>query len=279
MGGPQAGVAAARVTSADGAALQVHTRGEGPGVVLLHGSGVSARDYERLAAALSGRLSVHRYDRRGRPGTPVLTGGETVATDVADLAAVLDHTGATRVFAHSAGAFVALQAARELPLSHVAVYDPAVAVAGTDMPRDYLDDLLRALEAGDTVTAMTIIGRNANPDELQARLPAPLQRLALAALLRTPVGRRMADLLPTIGPELDRILSSDAPAAAYAGIRADTLLLTGAGSSRYFAQTCDALAAVLPRARHVVIPRARHNAANLAPRRLVEPLLRFFAGG
>lgn len=72
------------------------------------------------------------------------------------------------------------------------------------------------------------------------------------------------------------IHAHEAPAAAYADIEARTLLATGSGSSRYFAQTGDALAAVMPDAERIAIARARHNAANTAPKRLVEPLIRFF---
>jgi pimeloyl-ACP methyl ester carboxylesterase len=122
-----------------------------------------------------------------------------------------------------------------------------------------------------------IIGNEANPDELAARLPAPVQRLGIAIFARTPIGRRMIELLPTAGPEIERILANDCPADTYARIKSETLLATGAKSSRYFAQTCDALAAVLPNSQRVTIPRATHNTANIAPRRLSNPLLSFFA--
>lgn len=261
----------------EGDLVRVQTRGSGPGLVILHGGGVSSREYRKLAGAMSHRFTTHLYDRRGRPDAAPLTGEETLETDVADLAAVLEHTAATRVFGHSGGAFVALQAALTLPIQQLAVYDPDVAIEGTNPPSGYLDAFQRALDAGDTVTAMLILGRNANPDELSARLPAPLQRLTLKGLLRTPVGRRIAELLPTMGPEIGRIIANEAPAATYAGIQAHTLLVTGAGSSRYFARTCDALASAIPHARRVIISRARHNAPNIAPKRFIEPHIDFFA--
>ena len=103
----------------------VRSIGDGPGVVILHGGGVAEREYHRLAQALSDRFSVHLYNRRGRSDSAPLDGTETVATDIGDLAAVLEHTGARSIFGHSGGGFVALQAGLRLPLERIAVYDPA----------------------------------------------------------------------------------------------------------------------------------------------------------
>src|SRR3982751_4224316 len=112
-----------KVRSGDGASIPVQTTGTGPGIVILHGGGVATRDYQRLAAALADRFTVHLYNRRGRPDTAPLTGTETVETDLVDLGAVLEHTGARSVFGHSGGGFVALRAGLSLPLERIAVYD------------------------------------------------------------------------------------------------------------------------------------------------------------
>src|SRR5262245_1453299 len=99
-----------RITSADGAGITVYSVGTGPGIVILHGGGVSERDYHRLAGAWSDRFTVHLYNRRGRPDSAPLTGTETAATVLDDLAAVLECTGARNIFGHSGGGFVALRA-------------------------------------------------------------------------------------------------------------------------------------------------------------------------
>src|SRR6476619_6454727 len=119
-----------RITSGDGAPIVVRSIGEGPGVVILHGGGVTERDYHRFAQALSNRFSVHLYNRRGRSDSAPLDGTETVETDINGLAAVLEHTGARSVFGHSGGAFVALQAGLRLPLDRIAAYDPGLSIDG-----------------------------------------------------------------------------------------------------------------------------------------------------
>jgi pimeloyl-ACP methyl ester carboxylesterase len=119
-----------RITAKGGAGIAVHSVGTGPGIVILHGGGVMERDYRRLAQALSDRFTVHLYNRRGRPDSAPLDGTETVTTDIDDLAAVLEHTGARNVFGHSGGGFVALRAGLSLPLERIAVYDPGVSILG-----------------------------------------------------------------------------------------------------------------------------------------------------
>ncbi|MDQ0734473.1 alpha/beta fold hydrolase [Arthrobacter agilis] len=259
-----------------GAQVPVVTLGAGAGVVLLHGGGTSATEYMRLATRLSRRFTVHLYNRRGRPRAEPMHESDTVGTDIEDLAAVLEATGSSRVFAHSGGGFVAFQAARSLPISHLATYDAAIAIEGTDIPKGYLGAFQDALDGGDLVTAMSIVATAANPDETPRNMPPWLQRSLTAAFLKSTYGQRMKDLIHTFRPEIGRILDNEEPASFYSTITAKVLLATGSHSSAYFAQTCEALAEELPHGRRLVVPRARHNTANSAPERLVQPLIDFF---
>jgi pimeloyl-ACP methyl ester carboxylesterase len=262
--------------SQDGSRIQVTSTGHGPGVVVLHGAGISVREYDRLAARWSGRLTVHLYNRRGRSGSAPLTGHETAATDLQDLAAVLEATGAQRVFGHSGGAFVAMQAGLHLPVTHIAVYDPAVAVAGCDFPRDFVRPFEQALARGDRARAVAIMSADINREDAASRLPFTMQVLLSRGFLKTPIGKRMADLLPTIGPELHRILDAEGPASQYSGITARVLLARGARSASYYGPMCDALAGAIPGATTLVIPHCSHNAANIATESFARPFAEFF---
>ena len=266
-----------KVTSADGANIVVRSVGNGPGIVILHGGGISERDYHRLAAAMAGQFSVHLYNRRGRSDSRPLDGTETVETDTGDLAAVLEHTGARSVFGHSGGGFVALRAGLSLPLERIAVYDPGLSIDGRPS-FEFFEAFARAARAGDSARAMTIMGRAVSPDDAAAKLPFGLALLLGRGFIRTPVGRRFAELMPTIPPEIKRIHDHDVPASEYAGITADVLLAAGSKSPRYFAENCQAIAAAVPRGRAIVIPKSSHNAANIARKGFVEPFANFFAG-
>lgn len=266
-----------QLTGSGDVQIPVLTLGAGPGLVLLHGGGTSSTEYMGLARKLSARFTVHLYNRRGRPDAEPMHTSDTVDTDIADLSAVLEATGTSRVFAHSGGGFIAFQAARTLPISHLATYDAAMAIEGTDIPKGYLDDFQKALDEGDIITAISIVGTAANPDEGPKNMPVWLQRFAIAAFLKSVYGKRMKDLIHTFKPEIGRILDNEESASFYADITAKVLLATGSHSSAYFAQTCDALMKVLPHAQRLVVTKARHNTANNAPERLVQPLMDFLA--
>ncbi|MFC5379925.1 alpha/beta fold hydrolase [Aquipuribacter nitratireducens] len=262
------------VSDGRGGSFRVRSVGQGPPVVVLHGGGIDSREYERFARALGEHCSVHLYDRRGRPGAPPLGPGHTVEVDVDDLARVLDHVGATRVIGHSGGAFVAARAALRLPVERLAVYDPGISIDGS-VATAWFEPYRQAMRSGDTLRAMALVGAGADPDGAAARLPLPLQIAVLRLFVRTPVGRRMREQLPTVETEVGQIIANDAPAEAYAGITATTLLAHGARSASYFGDVCEALAAALPDGSALRIPRASHNAMNIARPAFVEPFAQF----
>lgn len=263
------------ITGADGAMINVHSVGSGPGVVVLHGAGVSVRDYRRLADRLASRFTVHLYNRRGGPDSAPLTGTETVQTDLDDLAAVLDHTGARNLFGHSGGGFLALRAGLSLPLDRIATYDAAIALDDVAFPRAFLDPFDAAVAAGDLTEAFVQMGR-IHPDTAAAKLPHWMQAAGVRGYLHTPWGKQMVQLLPTLSPGVHRILDHQAPASAYATIQARVLLTYGSRSSQYFKDAAHELARALPHARSQEIPRASHNTANVAPTRLTDLLTGFF---
>lgn len=262
-----------------GGGFRVRSTGQGPGVVVLHGGGIDSREYERLARVLGERCTVHLYDRRGRPGAPPYLSDHThtVETDVDDLAHVLEGTGARRLLGHSGGAFVALRAGLRLPVERIAVYDPGVSVDGS-VASAWLEPFREAVRRGDTPRAMALMGAGADPDGAAARLPFAVQLLMCRLLLRTGVGRRIAEQLPTVATEVGQIVAHDGPATDYAAISAPTLLAAGARSARYFGTVCDALAAAMPDAVSVRIPRGTHNALNVARPGVVAPFADFLTG-
>jgi pimeloyl-ACP methyl ester carboxylesterase len=263
-----------RITAPDGATLVVESVGSGPGVVVVHGGGVTRGIYRRLAAALADRLTVHLYDRRGRGDAPPRREPYSPEQDLADIGAILAHTGARNLLGHSSGGFLALEAAQRFPLGRLALYDAAVNVDGL-FPADWLD---AALDVRDDVPrCLAIVGAGLNTQSAAARLPLGLRTALCRAFLRTPIGRTMGSLLPTTLDESRWIRDHDAPAAQWSGIEAEVLLSYGAAGPPYYADLNSALARALPHARVLPIPRSGHDGINRAPRRLTDPLADFLA--
>lgn len=265
------------ITTSRGSTIPVQSSGSGPGLVVLHGGAVGLIEYRRLAQALAGRYTVHLYNRRGRPGAaPLDPATYSIETDLDDLAAVLEHTGARLAFGHGGGGFVALRAGvAGLPLDRIAVYDPGLCVSGRPAYA-FLDPFAAAIESGDLPRALAIMNGGVYPDGAAARLPLRGQLAAGALFLRTSIGRRMAELLPTAPPEVREIVRHGGPPTDYAGITAEVLLAAGARSPGYFAENCRALAAAIPHGRAAVVPGAPHNAANVAGPAFVRLLGDFF---
>ncbi|MDI6104045.1 alpha/beta hydrolase [Actinoplanes sp. NEAU-A12] len=266
-----------RVPAADGADIVLHSIGIGPGIVVVHGGGVTIETYRRLAIRLADRFTVHLYNRRGRADAAARAEPYDGEQDIDDLAALLAHTGARDVIGHSGGGFIALRAAaRRLPISRLALYDPAVQVDGLT-PTAWLPGAREAARAGDIARAMALTSAGINTHSAASRLPLGLQVAICRLFLRTPIGRAMGELLPTTLDESALIHRHDGPPEQWAGVDAAVLLACGADGPPYYPPTNEALARVMPHARTLLVPRAGHDALNRAPRHLVDALAAFFA--
>ncbi|MEV0459631.1 alpha/beta fold hydrolase [Catellatospora methionotrophica] len=265
------------VTSADGSPVALHTTGTGPDVVVLHGGGVPLAHYLPLADALEHRFTVHLYPRRGLPDAAPLTGGETLATDLADLSAVLKHTGARSILGHGSGGFLALRAGLTLPLYRIAVYDPTVSVDGRPS-YDFLDAFEQAVRDGDPARALTLLSRGTSAGGPAARLPYGMSVLVNQMMLRRSGPRAVAAQLHTVAPEIRRVREHDGPAGDYATITAEVLLAAGARSPEHFAENCRTLAEAMPHGQAVIIAGAGHDAPAAAHDEFVRPVSRFLSG-
>jgi pimeloyl-ACP methyl ester carboxylesterase len=119
------------VRSADGTAIGYRQAGTGPAVVLLHGAGQTSADLTRLAHALSGAFTVYAPDRRGRGRSGPVGEYRGLSTEIEDLSALLDTSGASRVFGLSSGAVIAIEAALVRPdITKLALYEPPLTFDG-----------------------------------------------------------------------------------------------------------------------------------------------------
>jgi pimeloyl-ACP methyl ester carboxylesterase len=185
----------------------------------------------------------------------------SIDTEVNDIGALVDATGATRLFGHSIGGRIALQAARHLPLEAVAVFDPAVNIDGL-FPTAFLDPMERALDDQDLPLAMAHVGQALLPSNPINRLPLNARTALTRGFLATPIGRRMGALLPTVVRETAELRLPE-PASDYRSITSRLLLAWGSSSPAYYPQICDRLAQVIPGASTAAL-RGTHNAPNIA---------------
>lgn len=245
------------MAGADGRPIPVTDEGRGPAVLLLHAGSADRSSWAGVAAALTARFRVLRFDRwtyRDGHADAAPAGADAMAAEVRDVLAVAAAVGGRPLLVgHSSGAVVALESALAAPsaLRGMVLYEPPVAVG------EPLGEALRraraALDAGDPDRAITI----------HMREVVGAGRLAVAAMRRVPPiwqvvrGHAPAQItddeaIESLGVGLDRYARLDLP----------VLLLGGGRSPRQLRERLDALAAALPRLDSVVVLDTQGHLAN-----------------
>ncbi len=242
-----------------GPAAGAAARKAGSGVVVVHGTLVTDALYWPFARKLS-RLTgqpVHSYNRRGRAGSSPQPDGYSVATEIVDLAAVLRATGASDVVAHSYGGFVALQAARSVPIRRMVTYDAAVSIAGNLAGR-WRPELEASMAAGALDDAWAHLVQGLETAGPVSRLPLGALRLLSVLSARTSLGAEMRGLLPTAVAEMRAVLDADADVEDFLTMAAPTLMLSGGWSPAYFVETGRILSAEVPAVEFARVPGQLH---------------------
>ncbi|MFJ9949908.1 alpha/beta fold hydrolase [Kitasatospora sp. NPDC091207] len=121
------------VHSADGTVIGYRGVGSGgPALLVVPGALSVAEELDGVAAELARHLTVHTVERRGRGAGGPRGDGCGVDAECADIEAVRAATGVRLVFAHSFGAFRALESAlRGSAFDRIAFCEPGVSIDGS----------------------------------------------------------------------------------------------------------------------------------------------------
>jgi pimeloyl-ACP methyl ester carboxylesterase len=272
------------VTSADGTRIAYRTGGGGSGVVLLHGAMMGAHNFSGLAAALAGDFTVHVPERRGRGESPASGDAADLAAEVADLTALLEATGARRVFGLSSGAVIAFAAALGgAAIDRLALYEPPFSF-GDASTKAWTGPFLRELEAGHLATAFATIIEGTGDVGGITRLPRPLLIALMSVILRAGLRPEKEilpprELLASVPRDLRLVGEAEELPERAAELRPRVLLLGGSRSIGYLGRGLDELGALLPDAERVTFEGLGHLGSDNTgePERVAVPLREFFA--
>jgi pimeloyl-ACP methyl ester carboxylesterase len=296
-GGPAGHYAAAQpsagsVISRDGTRIGYLKVGQGPAVVLLHGSFESARSHLGLAQGLASAYTCYLPDRRGRGTSGPYPADYSVRNEVEDLEAVLAESGAHRVFGVSAGGLAVLEAARTLPgIRKVAAYEPALVL---DKARytGWLSRFDEELAAGRVSAAMvtSMFGLELAPAFFRMvprRLLEGLTSMAMNSEDKKAASGAvtMRKLAPTLHYEGVLLAELAGQAGRFAQVQAEVLLMSGSKGLPFLRPGMNALAEALPHCRRVEFAGLDHGGSsdvspsnrNGKPEVVVPELRRFFA--
>jgi len=255
------------VQSADGTPIAVTVRGDGPPLLVVHGSLSSANDWQLVAEALANDLTVYTMDRRGRGASG--DGAEfSLEREQEDIEAVLDLIGPdTVVFGHSYGAFVALRVAAARPLSGLITYEPAPPLDGP-LFGSTVDGYQELVDSGDLDAALEY-------GMVNFVKFAPEQ---VAQFKGSPVWSALAVLTPTWGRELVGIDSAEPGLDVYRGIASPTMMLVGELSPGWLVEVSRRIHQTVPRSQIVTLAGQSHDAHTFAPADLAVEIVQFVRG-
>jgi pimeloyl-ACP methyl ester carboxylesterase len=281
------------VVSQDGTSIGYRQIGQGPGLVLLHGSNVSGQDFTQLAEALADAFTVYLPDRRGRGLSGPFGNDYSIQKEVEDLDALLTKTGAHQVFGVSAGGLICLEAARTLPAIHkIALWEPALLLDGTVHTawlRRYDQEMAQGKVAAALVTCMKGLElggpvMNAMPNWLLESFT----NMAMKSEEKKakPDAITMRKLAPTLHYDGQLLAEMSGKLESFRAVRAEALLLGGSKGLPYLKDTLDALEKVLPHVvKRIEFPGLEHGGSNnpsqtnrgSKPELVAQELRRFFA--
>ncbi|MPZ95158.1 MAG: alpha/beta fold hydrolase [Propionibacteriales bacterium] len=261
------------VTSKDGTSIAVDRAGQGPAVVLVDGALCTRAQgpMPDLVPLLADHFTVYTYDRRGR-GDSGDTAPYAVEREIEDLEAVIEEAGGhAHVYGISSGGALALEAASHgLRIDKLALYEVPYVVDDTrpPTPADLVAQISDAVAAGRRAKAVKLFMRDG------VRVPGAI--VALMGLMPAwPKLKAVAHTLPyDLAFVIDRQQGHPLPATRWSSVAAQTLVVAGGKSPAWMRNAMDALASVVPGAKHHTLDGQTHL---VKPKALAPVLIDHFA--
>jgi pimeloyl-ACP methyl ester carboxylesterase len=256
-----------KILSKDGVSLALRRSGEGPPLVLVHGTGGSSARWTSILPALEGHFSIYAMDRRGR-GESGDGPAYAIEREFEDVAAVVNSIGqASDLLGHSYGAICSLEAALFTPrLRRLVLYEPPIPVEGVPIYSagiiEHLESLSAAGHHGKVLTTF-----------LQEVVRMPSHELEI--IQKSSAWQARVAVAHTLPRELRAHERYRFQPERFKNFEVPTLLLLGGDSPGFFKAAIDELNAALPGSRVVVLPGQQHIAMETAPELFVREVLRF----
>lgn len=258
-----------RVSSADGTSIAFERTGDGPPLVLVGGAfcdRTARASGTPLAALLSPHFTAISYDRRGR-GDSSDSANWALEREIEDLGAVIRAAGGSAyVYGISSGAVLGLAAAaRELPISKLALYEPPLML-----------DPGRAAVFGDLAEQLrghAAAGRRSEAAELFLTRVVQVPSPAVAQMKQGPMWRGLEALAHTLSYDVRITALTPALLDQAPGAHAETLALYGEACPPWMRDAILALAKAMPKGSARMLAGQTHD---VDPQLLANALREFF---
>lgn len=253
------------VQSPDGTSIAVWSSGEGPPLLLVHGS-MSDHQRWRITDYLVPHRRVHAMDRRGRGGSG--DGADwSLEREVEDVVAVVDtladeSSALVDVLGHSFGGYLSLRAAaRTSRMRRLTVYEPAI--VETAQPAELVARMQDAVDAGGYEDAV----------EMMVREVLHMPEEEIAALKQLPSWPSRVATAPTLPREESTplVIGDDELAA----VQIPTLIIQGGDSPKFLRDAVGTVADRVVGAQVVTLEGHQHVADQVDPEMFANVVLDF----
>jgi pimeloyl-ACP methyl ester carboxylesterase len=258
--------------SGDGTRIAYQRAGEGPPLVLIHGTADNHTIWSQLMPVFGERFTVYAIDRRGR-GESEETDPESYAIEreIEDVVAIVDAVGEPAyVLGHSFGAICALEAALKTDkLLKLVLYEPPILISPEDsgIPVEAVEALDQLLAEGDNEGVMLTFAREI------AQVPEE----AITAFRSMPEWQASVDMADTIVREVHAVGSYVFEPERFRDLSVPALLLMGGESPPYLQTATEAVAAALPNDQVVTLEGQGHLAMAFDPEGFTHQIFAFLS--
>jgi pimeloyl-ACP methyl ester carboxylesterase len=257
-----------KVASKDGTIIAFEQSGDGPPLVLVHGTSGTYSRWAPILPDLRKHFTVYAVERRGRGESGDGATPYAIEREFEDVAAVVDSIREpVDLFGHSYGGICALEAALLTDnIVKLVLYEPPILSQDVEPNSDDLASRLQAmLDVGDREGILMTFMRDA--------VRMPLSEIETSRSM--PVWNARVAAAHTLPREVRARAGYRFEAERFKDLTVPTLLLLGGDSPDPLRRAARTLATVLPNSRTGVLPGQRHVAMETAPDLLVKELLIF----
>ena len=257
-----------KVVSKDGTEISFLRIGNGPPLLLVHGTTAEHSRWLPIIPHFENQFTVYAMDRRGRGGSgdsPVYS----IMKEAEDIAAVAESAeGPVFLLGHSYGGLVSLEAALLTDkITRLILYEPPLPTGTPLYPPSTPEKMQALIDKNDNEAALEVMLKEVvkMPDyefEKYSELPAYKKRIEAA---------------PTIPREVMVELNYKFIREKFAGLKIPVLLLLGGDSPAVFREATELLDETLPNSKVVIMPGQQHIAMDTNTELFVNEVRRFLS--
>jgi pimeloyl-ACP methyl ester carboxylesterase len=257
-----------KISSKDGTLIAYEKSGQGPALVLVHGTAADHSRWAPVLTQLQEKYTVFAVDRCGR-GESEDHHKYSMEREFEDIANVVGSIpGQVNLLGHSYGAICSLEAAHiSRNINKLILYEPPITMGADGIyPQETITEIKHKLDVGNIEGIVETFLR-----EIPKVPPHEHELLKASPSWKGRVAAAHTILRELQASENGYHFTAD----RFSGLTTPTLLLLGGDSPGFFKDAIAKLHAVLPHNRVVVMPGQQHVAMNSAPNMFLKQVIGF----